>query len=1351
MNLSRKILAALTSLALMVMMVGPVGSVQADEPTMEGLQTEVSSLKATIDQLTALIASLQTGATTPVSGGAITGVPTDFTFETDLELGASGDDVHYLQIVLNSDPVTQLATTGVGSPGEETSYFGPLTKGAVINFQEKYTDDVLASWGLTSGTGYVGSTTRAKLNELLETGAGTGPSAPVALSVLSVTPESDAVDVAVDAEISAVFSNALNADTVTSDSVYLVDESDQTVDGSVTYNSLAKKVSFAPTADLASGAGYTVILTTDITSADGIALVEDASWDFVTEGVALIPSEITDAVACVTAGYEWFDGTCHGEVAEVLPSEITDAVECVTAGYEWYSDACHAVDGATAAIGEPLTVALADDTPVGGHIVIGSANNEVTKLVFTAADDADTSISAMSVKSFGTATLGTLDIALVKIMDGVNQIGLSQMMVQGQANFVFTPAINIPMGTSKTLSIAVDMGGPLTATATSTVKMGIELATKIMGATFTGEFPIIGNPYTEIAGGALGTVNVAAGAVVPSNTAYIGETGVVLGNFTVSSGTNEDITVSQFNINRDPASTVQDSDISNVSLLVDGVANGNATTFSSQRAIINLTTPVLITKGTSVTFQVIGDIAAGSTRAIILQANASAVIGVGMTSGSGVAGPAANLSLGAAANTVTIAAGVVSVSVSTASPQGTAASIVISSMPQVLGVYDLRAGGEDLLLTDVGAQLISTGVGVGTIGNFGIYDVNGALLSNTVNLVNAIGGVGTWDNTPANVGTHFTLNTLIPAGTVKQLIFKGTTNGVGVADSVAVTLNTTTVVGMPVAGQSIVATGMTSSGQLGANNITLASTLALPRVTLNMTGTFGTAGVLTGNTTTNQYNQNLLGPVAQAITGTIKVTANNEDQRLRNLVLTGVTLNTAGGAVNTNLYVTSVALYDGSTQITNFVAPGTGLLPAGGAATANDVVFTTADVLIPTTFIKNTPKVLNVVANIISPLPAEGTTLYWTIGAVANHFRTTGVISGAVATNGGLASDFRTNIGAYNEGGTYTMRSNVLEISKSADSPSGTIARGTFATVAKYDLNSKGAGQNLGLSAITFTSTVGLPSALTSSVAATGALNHATLFRLYDVDNGVAIPATRFLNVANGTITFSGITAAAFPAVVYGQPRHLALQITTTNQALWPAYTSMTWTALTTANVVVGQMGTTIVVGDVDETGGGTVYNDANPADASIYVDSVGAAFDSVTDSAYLDVDADGNASLGDVRLWIGTGSPVAGQAYATPLSVIATGDTDDTEAAYGAGILSFALAVTANSLATSNVAVDTFALGTDGLWTDADGDGNANAGDVRLVLGNALATSLNWQGGVGFGGSVYSIPATANTVTIGL
>jgi len=130
------------------------------EMTIAELEAKIAEFMVVVQQLQVLL-----GQMAPVT--AITGIPADYKFERALEQGDVLDDVKYLQIFLNSTSDTRLAESGVGSPGEETNYFGPLTKIAVIKFQEKYATDILAPWDFTKGTGFVGKTTKAKLNQLL--------------------------------------------------------------------------------------------------------------------------------------------------------------------------------------------------------------------------------------------------------------------------------------------------------------------------------------------------------------------------------------------------------------------------------------------------------------------------------------------------------------------------------------------------------------------------------------------------------------------------------------------------------------------------------------------------------------------------------------------------------------------------------------------------------------------------------------------------------------------------------------------------------------------------------------------------------------------------------------------------------------------------------------------------------------------------------------------------------------------------------------------------------------------------------------------------------------------------------
>jgi spore germination protein YaaH len=80
-----------------------------------------------------------------------------------LDIGSTGADVRTLQKILNSNTATQVAASGPGSSGSETTTFGSATRLAVEKFQVKYG---IAAAG-NSGYGHVGPATMAKLNAIL--------------------------------------------------------------------------------------------------------------------------------------------------------------------------------------------------------------------------------------------------------------------------------------------------------------------------------------------------------------------------------------------------------------------------------------------------------------------------------------------------------------------------------------------------------------------------------------------------------------------------------------------------------------------------------------------------------------------------------------------------------------------------------------------------------------------------------------------------------------------------------------------------------------------------------------------------------------------------------------------------------------------------------------------------------------------------------------------------------------------------------------------------------------------------------------------------------------------------------
>jgi hypothetical protein len=92
-------------------------------------------------------------------------ISTTTIFNRVLKLGSSGADVKALQIFLNNNGFI-ISVSGPGSKGNETQYFGPATKNALIKFQEFYGNEILLPSGLAKGTGNLGPATIKKIKEL---------------------------------------------------------------------------------------------------------------------------------------------------------------------------------------------------------------------------------------------------------------------------------------------------------------------------------------------------------------------------------------------------------------------------------------------------------------------------------------------------------------------------------------------------------------------------------------------------------------------------------------------------------------------------------------------------------------------------------------------------------------------------------------------------------------------------------------------------------------------------------------------------------------------------------------------------------------------------------------------------------------------------------------------------------------------------------------------------------------------------------------------------------------------------------------------------------------------------------
>ena len=117
-------------------------------PTKQASALTIADLQAQVTALLAQLAVLQAN----LAGGQSS---CSVLFSRDLTVGSQGEDVRALQVFLNTKGHV-IASLGAGSRGNETTYFGTLTRSALARYQ--------ASAGIAPAVGYFGPLTRANVN-----------------------------------------------------------------------------------------------------------------------------------------------------------------------------------------------------------------------------------------------------------------------------------------------------------------------------------------------------------------------------------------------------------------------------------------------------------------------------------------------------------------------------------------------------------------------------------------------------------------------------------------------------------------------------------------------------------------------------------------------------------------------------------------------------------------------------------------------------------------------------------------------------------------------------------------------------------------------------------------------------------------------------------------------------------------------------------------------------------------------------------------------------------------------------------------------------------------------------------
>lgn len=394
---------------------------------------------------------------------ALSSYTPSYTFTMDLKVGSRGSEVMNLQKTLNMDSSTQVASSGAGSPGNESSYFGNLTKAAVMKYQ------ILK--GL-SATGMVDASTRAELNRVVSSSS----SSSVTTSSSSSIGSTVGTEGLITTKLSATPSDNANVRSNTNVPVYGIEVkaigSDMTVDRfdtqvAVTVSSNAQNPATFITG-ISAYDGDTLLMSKALSSAD---FYKDSSdiYHIILSGINFKVAK--DATKVLTFKVNTTSISSSDTARVVTMRGYTGNSQNVraydTLGLQSYTDMSAAANLRTHTFNSSGAATL---TTSGNVAATPKANNHrvsstdgVQNLVMQAVDfkatTGDTKITTVKVTVNATTTTGLP--STVELLDGSTVIGslTAPTTVGGKASFT---GLTVPVAKDATKTLTIRATFPTT-------------------------------------------------------------------------------------------------------------------------------------------------------------------------------------------------------------------------------------------------------------------------------------------------------------------------------------------------------------------------------------------------------------------------------------------------------------------------------------------------------------------------------------------------------------------------------------------------------------------------------------------------------------------------------------------------------------------------------------------------------------------------------------------------------------------------------------------------------------------------------------------------------------------------